>query len=245
MTAAWDRTPAQVVAGSLLRYPLYPRLGAVIAYRAASWCWHHHLRPLALWLEASAVRSSGAEIHPAARLGPGFAILHTVGIVIGHEVVAGSGLAVYQGVTLGHTGNGGRSAAHRRRRPDRGGGQGARPGHRRRRCLDRGQRGGARRRRPGCGGHRRVVRLTLWAIRAAVLAHQPTTSRPSSLKVRPPAVHCSGGIRADGTTVIDPWAYGRWKPTTTVRDPPRARVKGAAISQVGPSPPSRSADPRR
>ncbi len=106
MTAAWDRTPAQVVAGSLLRYPLYPRLGAVIAYRAASWCWHHRLRPLALWLEASAVRSSGAEIHPAARLGPGFAILHTVGIVIGHEVVAGSGLAVYQGVTLGHTGTG-------------------------------------------------------------------------------------------------------------------------------------------
>jgi len=104
MTAAWDSTPAQVVAGSVVRLPLYPRLRAVMAYRAASWCWHHHLRPLALWLEASAIRSSGAEIHPAARLGPGFALLHTVGVVIGHEVVAGSGLAVYQGVTLGHTG---------------------------------------------------------------------------------------------------------------------------------------------
>jgi len=104
MTAAWDRTPAQVVAGSVLRLPLCPRLRAVTTYRAASWCWHHHLRPLALWLEASAIRSSGAEIHPAARLGPGFALLHTVGVVIGHEVVAGSGLAVYQGVTLGHTG---------------------------------------------------------------------------------------------------------------------------------------------
>ncbi len=106
MTAAWDSTPAQVVAGSVLRLPLYPRLGAVITYRAASWCWHHRLRPLALWLEASAIRSSGAEIHPAARLGPGFALLHTVGVVIGHEVVAGSSLAVYQGVTLGHTGKG-------------------------------------------------------------------------------------------------------------------------------------------
>jgi serine O-acetyltransferase len=106
MTAAWDVSPARVVAGALVRLPLYPRLGVVIRYRAGSWCWHHHLRPMALWLQASAIRSGGAEIHPAAELGPGLGIVHSVGIVIGHEVVAGSGLAIYQEVTLGHGGKG-------------------------------------------------------------------------------------------------------------------------------------------
>ena len=106
MTAAWDRSPWLVVAGAVVRLPLYPRLGAVITYRASSWCWNHGLRPVALWLQASAIRASGAEIHPAARFGPGFAIIHTVGIVIGHQVVAGDNLVIYQGVTLGHTGTG-------------------------------------------------------------------------------------------------------------------------------------------
>ena len=104
MTAAWDASPSRVLFGSLVRLPLYPRIGAVITYRFASWCWHHGLRPLALWMQASSIRSSGAEIHPGARLGGGFAIIHTVGIVVGHEVVAGDNLVVYQGVTLGDTG---------------------------------------------------------------------------------------------------------------------------------------------
>lgn len=106
MTAAWDRSPTAVVLTALLRVPFHPRLGAVIRYRTAAWCWRHRLHPLALWLEACTIRSSGAELHPAATLGPGFAIIHTTGIVIGHEVVAGKDLVVYQGVTLGHTGTG-------------------------------------------------------------------------------------------------------------------------------------------
>jgi len=104
MTAAWDQTPGRVVAGALVRAPLYPRIGAVVSYRAAAWCWGHGLKPVALWLQACTIRSAGTEIHPAARIGPGFAIMHTVGIVIGHQVVAGDNLVVYQGVTLGHTG---------------------------------------------------------------------------------------------------------------------------------------------
>ena len=107
MTAAWDHPPPAVLAGALVRLPLYPRIGAVISYRAAAWCWDHGLRPLALWLQASTIRSAGAEIHPAARIGPGFALIHTVGIVVGHEVVAGDNLVLYHQVTLGHTGTGG------------------------------------------------------------------------------------------------------------------------------------------
>jgi len=106
MTAAWDASPTRVVLGAVVRLPLYPKIGAVTTFRAASWCWARGLRPLALWLQASGIRSSGAEIHPAARIGPGFALIHTVGIVVGHQVVAGDNLVLYHGVTLGHTGTG-------------------------------------------------------------------------------------------------------------------------------------------
>ncbi len=106
MTASWSLSPARVWWRALVRLPLYPRLEVAILFRASSWCWQRRLRPLALWLQTRAVRAGGAEIHPAARLGPGFAMIHTVGIVVGHEVVAGRNLVLYHGVTLGHTGTG-------------------------------------------------------------------------------------------------------------------------------------------
>jgi serine O-acetyltransferase len=101
MAASWDAGPGEVVLRSLPRLLLYPRFRAVVAFRMSSWCWRHRLRPVALWLQARTIRSAGAEIHPAADLGPGFALVHSVGIVVGHEVVAGRNLALYQGVTLG------------------------------------------------------------------------------------------------------------------------------------------------
>ena len=106
MTATWDSPPSRVLLVGLLRLPLYPRIGAVVTYRAASWCWDHRLKPLALWLQSTSIRSAGAEIHPASRIGPGFSIIHSVGIVIGHQVVVGDNLVIYQQVTLGHTGTG-------------------------------------------------------------------------------------------------------------------------------------------
>ncbi len=106
MTARWDDGPLGLCLHTLVRLPLYPRFGVVILHRAAAWCWDHRLRPLALWLQVRALHTGGSEIHPAARIGPGFALIHTEGIVVGHEVVAGRNLVLYQGVTLGHTGRG-------------------------------------------------------------------------------------------------------------------------------------------
>jgi serine O-acetyltransferase len=102
MTAAWDAGPRRVLLTALPRLPLYPGLRAVVWYRASSWLWHHRLRPVALWCKARAIRSAGTEIHPAAEFGPGLALIHSVGIVVGHEVRGGSGVVLYQGVTLGH-----------------------------------------------------------------------------------------------------------------------------------------------
>jgi serine O-acetyltransferase len=105
-TAQWDAGPTRVVAGALLRAPMYPAIKALIFYRLASWCWHHRLRVVALWFKSRSIRVTGAEIHPAARFGPGLALVHSTGIVVGHEVVAGRDLVLYHGVTLGHNGRG-------------------------------------------------------------------------------------------------------------------------------------------
>ncbi len=55
------------------------------------------LSQLARWL-------SGVEIHPAAKIGPGFFIDHGMGVVIGETAEIGPDCLLYQGVTLGGTG---------------------------------------------------------------------------------------------------------------------------------------------
>ncbi len=47
---------------------------------------------------------SGADIHPGARLGKGVSIIHSVGIVIGKDVIVGDFCEIYGGVTLGGKG---------------------------------------------------------------------------------------------------------------------------------------------
>jgi len=103
--ALWGRPLHVRLVRSVGTFLLYPRIRAVVVYRLSAAAWERRwLRPLALWLQTRAIRSSGAEIHPAARIGPGLQLAHSVGIVIGHEVVAGRDLMLMQGVTLGHRG---------------------------------------------------------------------------------------------------------------------------------------------
>ncbi|MCC8057052.1 serine O-acetyltransferase EpsC [Cloacibacillus sp.] len=48
---------------------------------------------------------TGIEIHPAAQIGEGFFVDHGAGVVIGETAVVGKNVTLYQGVTLGGTGN--------------------------------------------------------------------------------------------------------------------------------------------
>jgi serine O-acetyltransferase len=48
---------------------------------------------------------TGIEIHPAANIGKGFFIDHGAGVVIGETTDIGDNVVLYQGVTLGGTGN--------------------------------------------------------------------------------------------------------------------------------------------
>lgn len=81
-----------------------PQVHAVVLHRIASALWHSPLRPLALAVRALGVVWSGAEIHPAAQLGPGFVLVHSTGVVVGPGAVVGRNCRMHQGATLGDPG---------------------------------------------------------------------------------------------------------------------------------------------
>ena len=103
MNADWNASAPLVAIHSLPKILLQPRFRALLYVRTSQWAWRRKAtRPLAYLFQARAIRAGGLEIHPAATIGPGLQIAHSVGIVVGHEVVAGRDLVLYQGVTLGH-----------------------------------------------------------------------------------------------------------------------------------------------
>ena len=108
MTAAWGADSRGVLLRSIPRILLQPRFRAVVLFRLSQFAWRRtYSRVFAHWLLAHSIRTAGAEIHPAAVIGPGLGLVHSVGIVVGHEVVAGRDLVLHQGTTLGHGGSGG------------------------------------------------------------------------------------------------------------------------------------------
>ena len=79
----------------------YPGILAVIHYRLA-----HALYALGVPLVARIISEiahsiTGIDIHPGARIGPGFFIDHGTGVVIGETTVIGQNVRLYQAVTLG------------------------------------------------------------------------------------------------------------------------------------------------
>lgn len=89
---------------SLEIFLLYPGLRAVRMHRRANWFYRHNLKFLARWVSQRAVRKTGIEIHPAAKLGRRVFIDHGAGVVIGETAEVGDDVLIYQGVTLGGTG---------------------------------------------------------------------------------------------------------------------------------------------
>lgn len=83
----------------------YPGLHALIMHRIA-----HKLNywkiPLIPRIISNISRFlTGIEIHPQARIGRRFFIDHGMGVVIGATTIIGDDVLIYQGVTLGGTGN--------------------------------------------------------------------------------------------------------------------------------------------
>ncbi|HVF11251.1 MAG TPA: serine O-acetyltransferase EpsC [Abditibacteriaceae bacterium] len=89
---------------AFLKILLYPRIQAVILFRFAHALHRRGLAPLAYALQAIMLRCSGAEIHPAARIGPGLCLVHSSGVVIGDRACIGAHFICYHGVTVGDSG---------------------------------------------------------------------------------------------------------------------------------------------
>src|SRR5579883_2680620 len=80
----------------------YPGLHAVWAYRIYHWFWIHNFRLLARWLSQVARFFTGIEIHPGAQIGRRLFIDHGMGVVIGNDVVIGTGAKVLGNITVGN-----------------------------------------------------------------------------------------------------------------------------------------------
>jgi serine O-acetyltransferase len=97
--AAYDGDPAATCLDEIIFS--YPGVYAVMVYRLA-----HELQRLGVPLiprimTEHAHQRTGIDIHPATTVGERFFIDHGTGVVIGGTAVIGSGVKLYQGVTLG------------------------------------------------------------------------------------------------------------------------------------------------
>jgi serine O-acetyltransferase len=81
----------------------YPGLHALWGYRLAHWLWTHRLKLPGRWVSHLARALTGIEIHPGAKIGPGFFIDHGMGVVVGETAEVGTDVTLYHGVTLGGT----------------------------------------------------------------------------------------------------------------------------------------------
>ena len=102
IAAARERDPAARSSIEILL--LYPGLKAVRMHRRAQWFYTHNMKFIARWISQRAVRKTGIEIHPAAKIGKRLFIDHGSGVVIGETAEIGDDVLIYQGVTLGGTG---------------------------------------------------------------------------------------------------------------------------------------------
>ena len=79
----------------------YPGLYAVMVQRLAHELYLRQVPFLPRILTEYAHAKTGIDIHPGAEIGPSFFIDHGTGVVIGETPKIGSGVRLYQGVTLG------------------------------------------------------------------------------------------------------------------------------------------------
>jgi serine O-acetyltransferase len=79
----------------------YPGLEAITVYRLAHELVKLEVPLIPRMMTEHAHSKTGIDIHPGARIGPGFFIDHGTGVVIGETCDIGRNVKLYQGVTLG------------------------------------------------------------------------------------------------------------------------------------------------
>lgn len=101
--AVKERDPA--AQSSFVIWLTYPGLHARWSHAVEHWLWNHGLKSLARISSQFTRFMTGVEIHPGAQIGRRFFIDHAMGVIIGETTIIGDDCTLYQGVTLGGTGN--------------------------------------------------------------------------------------------------------------------------------------------
>jgi serine O-acetyltransferase len=83
----------------------YSGLHAVLFHRLAHWFYQRRFYVTARFISQFSRFLTGIEIHPGAKIGKRLFIDHGLGVVIGETAEIGDDVLLYQGVTLGGTGN--------------------------------------------------------------------------------------------------------------------------------------------
>src|SRR5581483_9282275 len=83
----------------------YPGLHAVLFHRVSHWFYQRKWYIVARSISQFSRFLTGIEIHPGALIGERLFIDHGLGVVIGETAEIGNDVLLYQGVTLGGTGN--------------------------------------------------------------------------------------------------------------------------------------------
>ena len=83
----------------------YQGLHAVLFHRIAHWFYREGFFVLARCISTVSRLLTSIEIHPGAKIGERLFIDHGLGVVIGETAEIGDDVLLYQGVTLGGTGN--------------------------------------------------------------------------------------------------------------------------------------------
>ncbi|MDD4873161.1 MAG: serine acetyltransferase [Kiritimatiellae bacterium] len=99
IVAAYEGDPA---AKSTMEVVLsYPGVYAIIVHRIAHLLYEKAVPLIPRIMSEYAHSITGIDIHPGAKIGPGFFIDHGTGVVIGETSIIGQNVKLYQGVTLG------------------------------------------------------------------------------------------------------------------------------------------------
>jgi serine O-acetyltransferase len=97
--AAYDGDPAAQNADEIVC--CYPGLEAIVHYRLARELYSLGVPLIPRMMTEWAHSRTGIDVHPGARIGPGFFIDHGTGVVIGQTCEIADCVTLYQGVTLG------------------------------------------------------------------------------------------------------------------------------------------------
>lgn len=84
---------------------LYPSIHAMIMYRISHFFYTKKRFFIARLISQLARFFTHIEIHPGAQIGEGILIDHGSGVVIGETAIIGDRVTIYQGATIGATGN--------------------------------------------------------------------------------------------------------------------------------------------